>query len=105
MRTLSVIEITNKLISFNTSNPPGNEHDCARWAADYLDSHGFDVLLVSHTEQRSSVVASKKGQAGGGKVVFNGHLDTVPPGSGWNTDPYQGTEKDGRIYGRGAADM
>jgi acetylornithine deacetylase/succinyl-diaminopimelate desuccinylase family protein len=95
----------NKLISFNTSNLPGNEHDCAEWAAAYLEAHGFDALLVSHAEKRSSVVAAKKGKNGGRKVVFNGHLDTVPPGGGWNTDPFRGIEKDGRIYGRGAADM
>lgn len=36
---------------------------------------------------------------------FNGHLDVVPPGEGWTRDPWGGAVEEGRLYGRGAADM
>jgi acetylornithine deacetylase/succinyl-diaminopimelate desuccinylase family protein len=38
-------------------------------------------------------------------LVFNGHTDVVPPGGDWTVDPYAGEISDGRVYGRGAADM
>ena len=38
-------------------------------------------------------------------LIFNGHADTVPAGGGWTHDPHGGEIADGRLYGRGAADM
>ena len=36
---------------------------------------------------------------------FNGHIDVVEPGDGWSVNPFAGAVRDGRLYGRGAADM
>jgi len=36
---------------------------------------------------------------------FAGHVDVVPPGAGWSSDPFAGEIRDGMLYGRGAADM
>ncbi|MDR2588467.1 MAG: M20 family metallopeptidase, partial [Spirochaetales bacterium] len=52
-----------------------------------------------------SVAASWKKGHGGKKVVLNGHIDVVPASENWDTPPFTATEKDGRIYGRGTADM
>ena len=41
----------------------------------------------------------------GPHLCFAGHVDVVPAGSGWDTNPYEAVEKDGFIYGRGAQDM
>ena len=38
-------------------------------------------------------------------LAFAGHLDVVPPGDGWLTDPFEAVEKDGLLYGRGSQDM
>jgi succinyl-diaminopimelate desuccinylase len=38
-------------------------------------------------------------------VHFNSHIDVVEPGEGWTVDPFAGTVRDGRVYGRGACDM
>jgi acetylornithine deacetylase/succinyl-diaminopimelate desuccinylase family protein len=105
MKSPPVRDILKELISFDTSNPPGNEVSCARWIAGLLDSRGFDIKLVSHSESRASLAASCKKGRGGKKVVLNGHIDVVPPGDGWLTPPFTAVEKDGRIYGRGASDM
>ena len=51
---------------------------------------------------RISSSGSRRGK--GKSLALNGHLDTVPPGSGM-TQPYAPVIKDGRLYGRGACDM
>ena len=41
----------------------------------------------------------------GKTILLTGHMDTVEAGDGWTVNPFAGTERDGRIYGRGANDM
>ncbi|MDQ0255204.1 acetylornithine deacetylase [Evansella vedderi] len=54
-----------------------------------------------------NVVGVKKGKGNGHSIVLNGHIDVVPEGdlTNWEEDPYSGTYKDGKIYGRGSTDM
>src|SRR3546814_9308682 len=44
-------------------------------------------------------------QGEGAHFAFAGHLDVVPPGNGWSTDPFEATQKGSLLYGRGAVDM
>lgn len=55
----------------------------------------------------SNVVAVLKGKGGGKSLVLNGHIDVVPAGDlkAWSDDPYSGTIKGGKLYGRGSTDM
>lgn len=57
-------------------------------------------------QDRYNVYAKFKGK-GGKSIMFNGHMDTMPPGdeSLWNTPPHQPTIRDGKMYGVGSADM
>jgi len=52
-------------------------------------------------------VIGEMGNGNGPKLLFNGHMDTVPVGdrSLWEVDPHSGELKDGRVWGRGASDM
>lgn len=58
-------------------------------------------------EDRFNVVAEFTGLDQGQALLFNGHIDTMPPGNLdlWEEDPWKGVVKDGRAYGVGAADM
>lgn len=63
---------------------------------------GFEYRV----DRFGSVTACKKGRDGGPKLLFDGHVDTVPAQpSDWKHDPWGAQVEDGRIYGRGSSDM
>lgn len=99
-----VTEILKALVAYDTTNPPGEEQALAEAIASALGKTGFAVETPSCGQGRASVIASLK-RGYGKKLVFNGHLDVVPAGSGWKSDPFSAMEREGRIYGRGTADM
>ncbi|MGZ3347570.1 MAG: M20/M25/M40 family metallo-hydrolase, partial [Xanthobacteraceae bacterium] len=58
-------------------------------------------------EGRPNIVATWKGTGGGRSLLLNGHTDVIPVGGGegWSDNPWSATIKNGRMYGRGTADM
>ncbi|MDD3212816.1 MAG: ArgE/DapE family deacylase [Eubacteriales bacterium] len=91
------------LIALDTANPPGNERIAAEYVARRLGEYGIACEVTPVAEGRSNVVTAPMGE--GLAVLLSGHLDVVPTGEGWNSDPFQPVCQDGRIYGRGACDM
>lgn len=67
---------------------------------------GYSPVEWSY-EGRPNVASTWKGSGGGSSLLFNGHVDVVPatPDHHWTRDPWSGAVSDGRMYGRGAADM
>lgn len=103
---LSVIELTQKLLAFDTINPPGNEQQCLLWLGEYLQQRGFSVSEHQFGENRMNIIAQIHGDISGPPLAFSGHLDTVPLGSApWRYSPFGGELHDGRLYGRGSSDM
>jgi len=101
--TTDPVDLTRRLIQFDTINPPGNESACARHLGDLLAESGFAVEYHEMAPGRASVIARL---GGGTPLCLTGHLDTVPLGAApWTVDPFAGAVKDGRIWGRGASDM
>lgn len=100
------LELAQRLLGFDTLNPPGNEAACMHFLADWLSEQGFGVSLTLFGAGRTNLVAWLHGQAEGKPLAFTGHLDTVPLGQQpWQHDPF-GAEIDGdRLYGRGSSDM
>lgn len=106
MASLSVTELTRRLVRFDTVNPPGAERDCAQFLAAELERAGFAVRTFEHLDRRTSLVARIQGAADAIPLCLTGHLDTVPLGStAWKLDPFGGEIDAGRIYGRGTSDM
>ena len=68
---------------------------------------GLTVRVYEFKPGRPSVVGLLSGVKEKPTLMFNGHMDTVPVGDKdlWSVDPFEGVLRDGRIYGRGAADM
>lgn len=105
------IGFLKSLIKVPSDNPPG---DCAPHgarAAELLTSLGFEVerhrvpdALCQANGMISAMNLIVRRRYGDGPVIaLNAHGDVVAPGAGWSVDPYAGVEKDGFIYGRGAA--
>lgn len=101
-----VIELTQKLIAFNTINPPGNENEVSKFIGDLLEKNDFNVALFPFEENRLHVIAEKGCENDKVPIVFTGHFDTVPLGAKpWSVDPFKGEIKKGKLYGRGTSDM
>jgi succinyl-diaminopimelate desuccinylase len=102
----NVISLTQKLISFNTINPPGNEKEMASFVGNLLSTNGFNVEYLLFEENRLHVIAEKGLSQTCPPLVFSGHFDTVPVGATqWSIDPFEGKVMDGKIFGRGSSDM
>ena len=103
-----VVEWALALIRAASPNPPGNTRAVAQAAAEIIRSAvpGAEVEVHAASDEIHNVVARVRGARPGGRVIFNGHMDTYPVGdtSTWAMDP-RGEVGDGRLYGRGAADM
>jgi succinyl-diaminopimelate desuccinylase len=103
---MDVISLTQKLLRFNTINPPGNEKELAEFCGEFLNKNGFNVKYFEFAENRLSVVAEAGITDNDAPLVLSGHLDTVPLGQKeWSVDPFSGEIKDGKLYGRGSCDM
>jgi succinyl-diaminopimelate desuccinylase len=104
--TSSAIELTQRLIRYDTINPPGNEADAAEHLAQLLRAAGFSIDTVSLADGRPNLIARSGGNAAKPPIAFTGHLDTVPLGlAPWTVAPHGGDIKDGKVWGRGASDM
>ena len=91
------------LVAIDTQNPPGREAEAAALLASELDAIGFATEVRAISEGRANVVA-RIDNGPGPCFAFNSHLDTVPLGGGWTSDPLRLTDRDGRLFARGACD-
>jgi acetylornithine deacetylase/succinyl-diaminopimelate desuccinylase-like protein len=99
-------ELLQRLVRFNTVNPPGNERPAQELLAGLLRDAGFEVDLLGRTEERPNLVARLRGAGDGPTLCLLSHVDTVlADASEWQRDPWSGDVVDGVLWGRGAVDM
>ncbi len=99
-------EVLQRLVQFNTVNPPGNERPAIEYLAGYLNEAGFDVELLAPEPDRPNLVADLRGHEDGPTLCYLGHVDTVlATPAEWAHDPWSGDVADGFLWGRGALDM
>ncbi|GBC71348.1 Acetylornithine deacetylase [Candidatus Calditenuaceae archaeon HR02] len=106
---VKVEELAAQLVSFPTEMPPGNEEECAAYLRDYFnDLHieGSVVEMHRFADKRANLVV-RIGPSGKAGLLLSGHLDVVPAGDPtlWDTPAFEPKIREGRLYGRGAADM
>ena len=98
-------EILAKLVSFPTVSRESNL-DLVDWVEAWLARHGIASERVWNAERSKAALFAHVGPELAGGVVLSGHSDVVPvDGQDWRSDPFVLTERDGRLYGRGAVDM
>jgi acetylornithine deacetylase/succinyl-diaminopimelate desuccinylase-like protein len=98
--------VLQKLIRFNTVNPPGNERACLEYLESYVREAGFATELIGVSEERPNLIATLTSEVDGPVMVFLGHVDTVLAAADeWQHDPWSGDVVDGFLWGRGALDM
>ncbi|NQT21644.1 MAG: M20 family metallopeptidase, partial [Planctomycetes bacterium] len=98
----SILELLSRLVAAKTVNPPGDEHLAAEIMRDALEPAGIECTAFEKEPGRTNMVA--RIGSGRPKILVACHFDVVPPGSGWQTDPFAAVVRDGRVYGRGTSD-
>ncbi len=96
---MHTIDLFMKLLSFESITPDdaGSLHHIEQ----YLDD--FEAIYVNEGGVKNLFLTKKFGE--GEHLCFAGHVDVVPPGEGWETNPFVPVVKEGRVYARGTQDM
>jgi acetylornithine deacetylase/succinyl-diaminopimelate desuccinylase-like protein len=102
---LTVSELLQELIRFDTTNPPGNEAACVDFLRAQLEAAGCETKTYEREPGRPNLVSRLPG-ADAQPLLLQGHVDVVTTfGQTWTHPPFEGRLVDGEIWGRGALDM
>src|SRR5471030_1633608 len=98
-------DLLKTLVAFDTTSRESNLH-LIEFVRDYLASFDVPCELVYNEPRSKSNLFATIGPADRPGIVLSGHTDVVPvDGQPWTVPPFELTERDGKLYGRGAADM
>lgn len=98
-------EILAKLVSFDVISTQNNIA-LVNWISDYIESFGIETVYIYNKDKTQASLHCRIGESVDGGVILSGHTDVVPvTNQAWETNPFQLTEKDGKLFGRGTCDM
>lgn len=100
------VDLMQQYLRVNTSNPPGNELEAAKFLKKIFDQNGIENEIFEFKPGRANIIARLKGNGSKRPIILLSHMDvvTAEPAS-WDVDPFSAVIKNGEIYGRGALDM
>jgi acetylornithine deacetylase/succinyl-diaminopimelate desuccinylase-like protein len=102
---LSVAQLLQELIRFDTTNPPGNEAACIAFLQGLLEEAGCETRIYEKEAGRPNLVSRISGGPAP-PLLLQGHVDVVTTaGQAWTHPPFEGRLEDGFLWGRGALDM
>lgn len=106
----AAVELTRRLIRIPSTNDPGrkrSEAPAAKAVAEVMRTFGWKPVVEEVTRGRPNVHAVVDGGSPGPTLLFEGHTDVVTeaPEEAWSVPPFAAEVRDGRLYGRGSADM
>ncbi len=96
---MNVVDLLLKLLSFKSLTP--DDAGSLKFIEEYLD--GFEAMYVNKEGVKNLFLSKKFGE--GDHLCFAGHVDVVPAGDNWDTNPFVPVIKEGKIYARGTQDM
>ncbi|HEX3909966.1 MAG TPA: M20/M25/M40 family metallo-hydrolase [Solirubrobacteraceae bacterium] len=99
------LELLQRLLRFDTSNPPGNERECIEWIKGLLEGLGCEVRILAREPERPNLIARIAGRGERPPLLLQGHVDVVAARGEWQHPPFAGELADGYVWGRGALDM
>jgi acetylornithine deacetylase/succinyl-diaminopimelate desuccinylase-like protein len=100
------VELLQRLLRFDTTNPPGGERACIEWLQRVLGGAGLETRVVAADPERPNLVARLRGEGTAAPLLLQGHVDVVSTsGQRWTHPPFEGVLADGYVWGRGALDM
>jgi acetylornithine deacetylase/succinyl-diaminopimelate desuccinylase-like protein len=100
------VELLQRLIRFDTTNPPGNEVECVTYIQRLLAEGGLETVLLGRVPERPNLIARLKGRGEAPPLLLYGHADVVTTaGQQWTYPPFEGRIAGGYVWGRGALDM
>ena len=106
------VRFLQELVKVPPDTPPGDNAPHAERTTELLQAMGYiaekhpvpaRALVEYGMESITNLIVRRRFGSGGPTVALNAHGDVVPPGDGWNHDPYGGTIEHGRLYGRASA--
>lgn len=104
-----LVEIFSKAVAIPSTNPKGNEKPMCEYVENLLKQNDIEYFTVPVENDRYDIIAKIHGHSSEDSIVFTGHMDVVPVSDDemnrWNTHPFSPTIKDGKLFGRGSADM
>ncbi|MCA9932526.1 MAG: M20/M25/M40 family metallo-hydrolase [Anaerolineales bacterium] len=99
-------ELLQKLIQFDTTNPPGNELACVTYIKSILDAADIPSMTLAKDPNRPNLIARLKGRGEAPPLLLQGHVDVVTTtGQKWSHPPFAAELADDFVWGRGALDM
>ena len=103
---LAPAALLQRLIQFDTTNPPGNEAACIGYVRQLLAEAGIESTLLARTADRPNLIARLPGLGSAPPLLLYGHADVVTTEhQRWQHPPFEGRLVDGFVWGRGALDM
>ncbi|WP_281018296.1 MULTISPECIES: acetylornithine deacetylase [unclassified Minwuia] len=101
----STLEILDRLIAFDTTSRYSNL-ELIDWVVDFLAQRGVECQLLHDESGEKANLWATIGPKDVPGIMLSGHSDVVPvDGQDWSTDPFAMVERDGKLFGRGTADM
>lgn len=100
------VELMRQYLRINTSNPPGNEIEAAKFFKAIFDKEGIQNEVFEYKPGRANIIARIRGNGSKRPIILLSHTDVVTADpAAWRVDPFSAEIIDGSIYGRGALDM